>query len=1028
VAIRVPKQPVPAGDAYPITTGVPFPKGALWGEQNVRLVDSKGGEIPCQTTVRSAWDIVEGGIRWLGLDYQSPLSDKADTTVTLEFGTAVQRSAFEPMKTEETPDSIAVDTGVLKFRCGKRRFRFIDEAWLDSDGNGQYSQDEQIVTSQESAGSYIVDEAGRTYFSGFDANAELALEETGPLRTVIKAEGWHVLPDRSARCCKFRIRIYAYKSKPYLRVFHTFIFTEDSRKVRLRDIGLATALPGSAAFKFASAKVAKTPAAEKFPDILGLEYAPETVDEVLPAAFSTCVGQLADGERAYYYQKTWENAVFRVLDPQAKTLLERQEEKFGGWFSLSGPKQGLTVSMRNSWKLYPKEFEVEPSRLVVHFWPRHADPAPKRQITRDNLFRMWFCHEGELLDFTVPNDYIDEEFLKTLGSGSGGRTDGLDSAHTAQAAGLAKTHELLYHFHPAADSAPPLLSALFQEDPHGWVHPQYACGTGVFGWLHPKDDARFPALEKAVSRRFDFYQRVYSLMADFGMFNYADEHTYISTQAQICGRTHRLWKGTHHRGPSGPWLLYIRSGDPKYLRFAVDNTRHVLDCDICHYRPEWAPGKVPGGGYHCKGYVHWHNGMSGTEVSGHNILIDFALYDYFITGNRFALDVAQIWGQAIKKINVPAPSREGIEPAAELIELYQAFQDSDHLVILDRHARALLSRPLHELGWFTYGPFIDKYHLLTGNQRIIQMLKEAVDKGYWDSTMDARGLYLCGAAYMTTGDARYLDLAMNHAAVFADTLYENPHSYLDGNAQTNHMDFQYFEQRFGIFLAGLAKAGKSIAYLPEYHPLSTSAEARSLALHLRKTDGAAGKLTLKGTAQKPLQVKITGPGGKGILANTVTPQAGKFQEDVPLPESPEATEYSLDISSEAEFTLGTPVAPGMKEVYAFPFHNPSFRSRFVMDQNPSLYILVPEECDALTIEGRGQVPVSMKLFDLQGNILARNDSNQATRTLEYRPLKAERGKTYRLLPMANSVSAKSGPSYFSFRPENLFVPQVVSGK
>jgi hypothetical protein len=112
----------------------------------------------------------------------------------------------------------------------------------------------------------------------------------------------------------------------------------------------------------------------------------------------------------------------------------------------------------------------------------------------------------------------------------------------------------------------------------------------------------------------------------------------------------------------------------------------------------------------------------------------------------------------------------------------------------------------------------------------------------------------------------------------------------------------------------------------------------------------------------------------------------------------------------------------MKEVYSFPFQNPSFRSRFVMDGNPSLYFLIPDDCDAITIEGRGQAPVSMKLFDIAGTILARNDSNQATRTLEYRPLRAERGKVYRLLPMANSIHVKSGPGYFSFHPERLFVP------
>ena len=54
---------------WPITTGVPFPRGALKKAENCRLVDDEGEEQELQAKVAATWDAEKTSIRWLTIDF-----------------------------------------------------------------------------------------------------------------------------------------------------------------------------------------------------------------------------------------------------------------------------------------------------------------------------------------------------------------------------------------------------------------------------------------------------------------------------------------------------------------------------------------------------------------------------------------------------------------------------------------------------------------------------------------------------------------------------------------------------------------------------------------------------------------------------------------------------------------------------------------------------------------------------------------------------------------------------------------------
>ncbi|MBI5394956.1 MAG: hypothetical protein HZA91_06620, partial [Verrucomicrobia bacterium] len=82
---------------WPVTSGVPFPKGALGSTRNIRLLDVKGAAVPLQAAVTGRW--ADGSAKWVLLDFRHSGS-AAD--YTLEFGPKVSRE--EPKREALTSD------------------------------------------------------------------------------------------------------------------------------------------------------------------------------------------------------------------------------------------------------------------------------------------------------------------------------------------------------------------------------------------------------------------------------------------------------------------------------------------------------------------------------------------------------------------------------------------------------------------------------------------------------------------------------------------------------------------------------------------------------------------------------------------------------------------------------------------------------------------------------------------------------------------------------------------------------------
>jgi hypothetical protein len=288
-------------------------------------------------------------------------------------------------------------------------------------------------------------------------------------------------------------------------------------------------------------------------------------------------------------------------------------------------------------------------------------------------------------------------------------------------------------------------------------------------------------------------------------------------------------------------------------------------------------------------------------------------------------------------------------------------------------------------------------------------------------------LYTCACAARATGDARYLDRAMNELVAFRDSLYGDSKSFRDGYDNLNHMEFQYFTQRFPIFLDAVVRAQQPLRWQPLARDRLFAAQPEGPKRLVAWVHGQAETIAarLRGQASSAVKVLVTAPDGRILTEQTIAaagPAPTPFEQDLRLAQASHPS-LRITIESRADFHLEAPLTDG-REVYEFPVSNPRYRARLATspDAQRSLYVIVPPQPTKVCLLLSGQVPAATKLFDLEDRLvmppsLRRGPSN----ALSIEP-PSDGPAIYRLSPAADTVKLEAGRLYYAFCPQRLFLP------
>ncbi|MCK5845187.1 MAG: hypothetical protein KAG97_10800, partial [Victivallales bacterium] len=549
----------------PITVGVPFAKGVVIDSAFLRIFSPSSQNTPLQSRALSHWP--DGSLKWALFDFQANV--EADSKKLWKVALADSKTPpGNDQLARMTPGGVEVISGPMKLLVPNpdKHDKSISlfNVWLDRDGDGKFTTDELISKKPVDAFLRIQkvppghpdhenwlrnasDDQGTLFRAILDGNRKVAIEENGPLRAVVRIDGWHV-SESGRKAFKFTIRVHAYKNSDKLRFQHTFVATEDVDANFVREMGMTFPFDGSG-----TTGVVGTPDGK--------------ISKKLNPGDSLSVYGIGD-PRLYHFKsyKTEKKRVEAFVDWRREGNWMRLFKGVDppGWAVFNNAKGGVAVAFRDFRNLHSKELRVDGDGVLsVYLWPERG---------------------GKCLDLRRRSQKLDRRFIENGMDPNGGR-------------GIAKTHEWLIDYSPEKISDIDAKNAVLavNEPLIPVAAPEYYAATKVFGEFLPDSETDFPKLNAALRFAVRYMRELRKAFGFDGMIDWGDisisgvgsrDHINRSDPEGIPFRGYKGWNNNDFGLNHGLFLHYLRTGDRRTFLDAEAMAMHVMDIDTEHYNPE----------------------------------------------------------------------------------------------------------------------------------------------------------------------------------------------------------------------------------------------------------------------------------------------------------------------------------------------------------------------------------------------------------------------------------------------------------
>ena len=315
---------------YAVTAGVPFARGALGSADNLRLVDAEGKELPLQARDLTRWP--DGSVKVALVDTVVPQGATPETQLYLEYGPGVSRSAPDSqVRVQDDGQVLSVTTGPLKMEFDRRVSGVFTQAWVGM----QNDEGGRVLLTRDDAPprAVITDDAGNVYDTLGPPDA-IVVEEAGPLRAVVRADGHHSGP--TGEFFTYQIRYSFRPNDTGARITYRWgndVLSAEFSKFRRIRLELPLAVGEEAEF------------------VIGAE---EPVH-----------GEMAAGGRL---EQLYGDR-YRVV---AAGSASHEGGRAPGWIQAAGPRGLCAIVCRQFWQLYPKAIGAENGCLYLDICPEFA--------------------------------------------------------------------------------------------------------------------------------------------------------------------------------------------------------------------------------------------------------------------------------------------------------------------------------------------------------------------------------------------------------------------------------------------------------------------------------------------------------------------------------------------------------------------------------------------------------------------------------------------------------------------------------
>lgn len=382
----------------PVTFAVPLAASdKITKTKQLIVLGPDGKPVPSQLKVQTRWnaapDDKKAAIRWVLVDLQVDLDANQAEVYTLRKKKKKDKSAKTPkLKAKLKGGVCSINTGAARFVLSSDRANFLDQVAVDLNGDGKTSSDELLINEPTDAGFFLLDRFGSEYSSLYH-DVTYTIEEKGPMRVVVRADGRHSPPtpdDGIGRdFFQYRTRYMFYAGKPFVRVQHT-----------LRNAYLMDPL-GRIGFEGYRLRLSVEDAAFDDPSYASFRMQDgSTVDIAGPSR----IYQDSDGG-AWWADSP--GTTFPGYFLYAGDTIQQGGGQAPGVMSVSDGARGVTVAMRWFFEQFPKGMAHTPGGIDFHIFPEQFSTFhwldDGQQITTEFLV---YPHGAEGQDSTVIDSYL----------------------------------------------------------------------------------------------------------------------------------------------------------------------------------------------------------------------------------------------------------------------------------------------------------------------------------------------------------------------------------------------------------------------------------------------------------------------------------------------------------------------------------------------------------------------------------------------------------------------------------------------
>ena len=314
--------------SFPLTMGLPFSQGELAADEPLAVLDESSRAVPLQTRVMETHE--DGSVRWLLLDFQADLEALRHNNHTLVAGRQSPEALDgQSIQISERNDKSVIENGVLKLEIDRGSCVPLERVWhkdeLVSDGGLEF-----LITADD----------GKLFAARHDCDVKFEIEESGPMRTLMRWEGRH--KDEAGKGhFDFLVRMTMYAGQPFVRVDHTFINRLDPAATSVKKIvaRLPVSLGGDLRHSVASSRTQVQPLETKGPGRIE-QY------QLIPHQIRNGNGE----------------------------VLEEVRVGSRGWVDVSTACHGVMMAGKNFWQNYPKAIATGDDAIEYAMIPDRGDP------------------------------------------------------------------------------------------------------------------------------------------------------------------------------------------------------------------------------------------------------------------------------------------------------------------------------------------------------------------------------------------------------------------------------------------------------------------------------------------------------------------------------------------------------------------------------------------------------------------------------------------------------------------------------